>query len=97
MMVRPFVLGTVRLDQVVEPEETVMTSPVEALETQAATLVWSMVDVQVGLEPVQAAKRDADANAQRVKSFTKTLVPWSLASTATDLLLISARYVRTSE
>jgi hypothetical protein len=101
MIERPLLLGTVNVHEAL-PAPTLIVSPLDALAIQAATLVWSMVDVHVGLEPVQAPKRDADANAQIVKSFNKMRAPRdrtygsNSASIAADFLLISMRYTRAS-
>jgi hypothetical protein len=40
------------------PAETVIVSPEEAFEMQVLKLAWSIVEVQRGLEPVQAAPTD---------------------------------------
>src|SRR5262245_6699548 len=59
LMVRSLLLGSViALDQgsAVVFDDTVIVSPLDALVTQVLTLALSAVEVQLGLEPVQAPK-----------------------------------------
>lgn len=39
-----------------DPAPTLIVSPLWALAMQLCTLAWSIVEVQLGVEPVQAAK-----------------------------------------
>ena len=51
----PFVLGIVTEDAFCQPDCTLIVSPLAAFVMQALTLDWSIVEVQVGLVPVQEA------------------------------------------